>query len=105
MLKLQGRVVSAKQKKSATVLISSRKLHPLYKKSFKRSKRYLAHDELGVVVGDVVEMVDTKPISKNKHFRITKVLGRDIEAVVSEELKEKAEEAIAEVMPEEKEKK
>lgn len=98
---LRGRVVSTKALKTVTVLVEKRVTHPLYGKSFKRSKKYLVHDGLGVSLGDLVEMIKVKPISKNKHFMISKVVGKNIEAVISEELKEKAAEAIAEVLPEE----
>lgn len=101
--KMVGRVVSAKTTKTAVVLVERTKIHPLYGKAFKRSKKYLVHDEKGVSEGDVVEIMQTKPISKNKHFIINKVVGKDIEAIVAEQLKEEAAEEIAEVMPEEKE--
>lgn len=94
-----GRVVSIKMLKTATVLVTSTKTHPLYKKSFVRSKKYLADDPIGVNLGDLVEIIKTRPTSKRKHWKITKVVGRDIEAVVKEELKEAAIEAIEEVMP------
>ena len=97
-----GRVVSVKTAKTATILVERTKTHPLYKKSFKRSKKYLVADDLGVKLGDLVDVEKVAPISKNKHWKIIKVVGRDIEAVISEELKEKAAEAIEEVMPEEK---
>lgn len=100
---LHGKVVSVKTPKTATVLIERQKMHPRYQKSFTRSKKYLAHDEIGVVVGDVVDIMPRRPISKNKHFQIISVVGRDIKAIASEQLKEEAEEAIAEVMPEKKE--
>lgn len=100
---MRGRVVSAKVPQTVTVLIERRKMHHLYQKAFTSSKKYLVHDNLGVSLGDVVDIVKSKPISKNKHFKILRVVGRDIEAVVSEQLKEEAAEAIAEVMPEEKE--
>ena len=99
-----GRVVSTKLTKTATVLVERTKIHPLYKKSFKRSKKYLVQDDLGVKLGDVVDLEKIAPKSKNKHWQITKVVGRDVEAIISEELKVKAQEAIEEVMPEEKEK-
>lgn len=100
---VRGRVVAVKMPKTVTVLVGREKVHPLYGKAFKRSKRYLVHDEMGVSLGDIVEIVKTKPVSKNKHFRIKGVVGKDLVAVASEKLKEEAAEAIAEVMPEEEE--
>lgn len=101
---LKGLVVAASQPKTATVLVERRKTHPLYGKSFRRSKRYLVHDELGTKEGDVVEIVQIKPISKNKHFKVARVVGQDLEAAISEQLKEEAEEQIAKVIPAEESK-
>ena len=97
-----GRVVSTKMKDTAVVLITSTKKHPLYKKTYKRSKKFLAHDELGVILGDVIEIVPVKPLSRKKFWKVSKVVGRQFEAVAKEDLKNAAKEAIAEVMPEEK---
>ncbi len=98
-----GRVVSVKMLKTATVLIETTKKHPLYGKMFVRTKKYLVDDPIGVKLGDLVDLVKIKPISKRKHWRITKVLGTDIVALGTESLKQEASEAIAEVLSEEKE--
>lgn len=98
----RGRVVSVKLPQAVTVLVESKKTHPLYGKSYKRSRKFLAAVDQELVLGDLVEIVQCAPISKRKRFKVTKVLGRDIEAVVTEQLKEEAAEAIAEVLPEEK---
>lgn len=95
----KGRVVASKTAQTATVLLESRKTHPLYKKSYARSKRYLVQDDLGVKMGDLVEITKCKPISKNKHFKIIKVVGTNMEAIITEQLKEEAQAAIAEVLP------
>lgn len=97
-----GRVVSTKMAKTAVVLVETRKTHPLYKKSFMRSKKYLADDSLGVSLGDVVVIEKVRPISKLKHWRIEKVLGKDVVALGTKQLQEEAAEAIAEILPEEK---
>ena len=97
---MTGRVIGNKANKTISVLVERKKQHPIYKKAFFRSKKYLVHTEQKLVLGDVVQMVKVKPISKRKHWLVNKVLGRDIEAIVSEELKEQASQAIAEVMPE-----
>ncbi len=99
---MTGRVVSVKLKNTATVLVSRIATHPLYKKTFTRTKKYLVHDLLGVKEGDIVEIEKVRPVSKNKHWRIVKVLGRSMAEIAEEHMKEKAEQAIAEVMPEEK---
>lgn len=97
-----GRVVSIKMAKTAAVLIETKKKHPLYGKMFIRSKKYLVDDPIGVKLGDVVDIVKIKPISKRKHWQVTKVLGTDIVALGTESLKQEATEAIAQVLPEEK---
>lgn len=98
-----GRVVSAKMQKTVAVLVEGKKTHPLYKKTFVWSKKYLVHDELGSSLGDVVSIAPTKPISKRKHFKVIKILGKDEVALGEAAMKQEAEEAIAQVMPEEKE--
>lgn len=98
-----GRIVSTKLKNTATILVERTAKHPLYKKTFKRSKRYLVDVSLGVKDGDIVEVVQTRPHSKNKHWKIVKVLGKSLAEIAEQQMKEKAAEIIAEVMPEEKE--
>lgn len=98
-----GRVVSTKMQKTAVVLVERVVMHPLYKKTFSRTKKYLVDDPIGVKEGDVVEIVKVRPISKNKHWKIAKVVGKNLAEIVEEEQKEAAAEVIAEVMPEEEE--
>lgn len=98
-----GRVVSAKMQKTVSVLVEGKKTHPLYKKTYVWSKKYLVHDETGAKEGDVVSIIETRPISKNKHFKVVKILGKDVVALGEAAMKQVEEEAIAEVMPEEKE--
>ena len=70
---LKGVVVSDKMDKTVVVGVSRFVKHPLYGKFYKISKRYKAHDEENKYkVGDKVEIMETKPISKDKHFRIVK---------------------------------
>ncbi len=97
-----GRIVSNKSLKTATVLVESTKTHPLYKKRSKSSKKYLVDDPFAVKLGDIVEFIKVAPISKRKHWRITKIVGQDMVALAEQHLKNKAQEAIAEVLPEEK---
>lgn len=97
-----GRVVSTKMKNTATVLVERVAKHPLYKKTYIQTKRYLAEAGAEIKDGDLVEMIKIRPVSKNKHWKILKVVGRDLEAITEEKLKEAAEQVIAEVMPEEK---
>lgn len=99
---MTGRVVSTKLKNTATVLISRIAMHSLYKKTFVRTKRYLVEDLIGVKDGDIVEIIKCKPISKNKHWKIEKVIGQDLAEIVEAQQKASAAEVIADVMPEEK---
>lgn len=94
-----GRVVSTKLKNTATILVERVAKHPLYKKTFIRSKKYLVDDPIGVKEGDVVDIVKTRPISKMKHWRIVKVVGKSLEEITKEKLKAAAEQIVSEVMP------
>ena len=96
-----GRVVSVKSQKTAVVLVEGQKTHPLYKKSFVWSKKYLVDDPIGVALGDLVQIEKIRPISKMKHFQVKKIFGSDFVALQSETLKIEAEEAISKVLPEE----
>lgn len=69
-----GRVVSCKLPKTAIVLVERVIAHKIYKKRFKRSKKYMVHDELGVKEGDLVSFVPSRPYSKMKKWKITEVL-------------------------------
>jgi len=73
-LKLQsGIVVSNKMDKSIVVKIERKIQHPLYKKTIKRSKKYIAHDEQNECkVGDLVQIAECRPLSRRKHFRLFK---------------------------------
>lgn len=66
-----GVVVSDKMKDTVVVLVENYKKHPKYQKFIKRSKKFKAHDAGNTAkVGDKVQIVETKPISKDKHFRL-----------------------------------
>ena len=68
---LKGVVVSDKMDKTVVVSVSRFIKHPLYGKFYKVSKKYKAHDEDNVCkVGDQVEIVETRPISKDKRFKV-----------------------------------
>lgn len=95
-----GRVISTKMQKTAVVVVEGKKMHPLYKKTFVRSKKYLVDDPLGVKDGDVVEISKVAPVSKNKHWRVTKVVGKNLEEITKEQLQVEADKIISEVMPE-----
>ena len=74
MRSLTGVVVATKMTKTATVEVKRLTAHPVYKKRTWSRKKYLAHDELGVKVGDKVELSESKPVSKRKRWQITKVI-------------------------------
>lgn len=70
---LKGVVVSDKMDKTISVVVSRFVKHPLYGKFYKVSKKYKAHDEENKYkIGDKVEIVETKPISKDKRFKVVK---------------------------------
>ena len=72
---LTGKVVSAKCDKTITVLVETYKKHPKYGKRVKSSKKYCAHDETNKAkVGDIVRIVETRPISKTKRFYLAEVV-------------------------------
>lgn len=76
---LRGTVVSDKMDKTVTVEIVTHKKHPLYGKSVKYSKKYKAHDENNEAkVGDLVLIMETRPLSKTKRFRLVKVLEKAV---------------------------
>ncbi len=72
-----GTVVSDKADKTIVLSTTVRKTHPIYKKQFSRSTKYIAHDENNeAVVGDVVEVVETRPISARKKLKLVKIISR-----------------------------
>ena len=72
---LTGKVVSAKCDKTITVLVETYKKHPLYGKRVKSSKKYAVHDESNKAkVGDVVRIVETRPLSKTKRFYLKEIV-------------------------------
>ena len=68
---LTGTVVRSKMQKTIVVEVTRLAPHPMYNKVMKRRKRYVVHDEKSVAkVGEKVRIVETKPISKTKHFAL-----------------------------------
>jgi small subunit ribosomal protein S17 len=77
---LVGKVVSDKRSKTVTVLIERRVKHELYGKIIARSSKYQAHDEKGEYHnGDIVEIAETRPISKTKAWVVTRLVQKSIE--------------------------
>ena len=72
-----GLVVSDAADKTIVVSIERTKTHPLYRKTLRRSKTYHAHDERNEAgLGDIVRIVETRPISKTKHWRLEEIVRR-----------------------------
>ena len=74
---VQGIVTSDKMDKTRTVKVVRQIRHPLYKKFVKRTKNYMAHDEANDShVGDTVLLMETRPLSRNKRWRLVEVIER-----------------------------
>ncbi|HSB45272.1 MAG TPA: 30S ribosomal protein S17 [Nitrospira sp.] len=72
-----GRVVSNKMNKTVIVAVERSVVHPIYRKVLRRMTKFKAHDEQNVCnVGDRVRMIETRPISKDKHWRVVEVLEK-----------------------------
>jgi small subunit ribosomal protein S17 len=73
----QGIVVSAAGEKSCVVKVEERKRHPLYGKTITKSTKFHAHDENNECgVGDIVRIMETRPISKTKHWRLVEIVEK-----------------------------
>ena len=76
---LIGRVVSDKMEKTVTVLVERKVKHPMYGKVMVRSKKYHAHNEGNSArAGDLVQIVETRPVSRTKAWAVTSVLEKAI---------------------------
>jgi small subunit ribosomal protein S17 len=107
-----GQVVSDRMDKTVVVAVQSPKRHPLYQKTIKRVVKYKAHDEKNECrVGDKVKIVETRPLSREKRWRVAEIITRgevveiSPEEITREELarvqpEKKAKEEVAEVEPE-----
>jgi len=72
-----GTVVSAKMQKSVVVVLRRRIAHPMYTKQATRTKRVIAHDERNEArAGDVVRIMETRPLSKTKRWRVVEIVER-----------------------------
>lgn len=71
---LVGRVVSNKMQKTVTVLVERKVKHPIYGKYIVKSTRYHAHTESAINEGDTVEIQESRPISKTKTWRVTRLV-------------------------------
>ena len=74
-----GRVVSDKMDKTVTVMVETHKKHGLYGKRVKYSKKFKAHDELNEAkIGDVVRIMETRPLSATKRFRLLEIVEKAV---------------------------
>jgi len=72
---LIGKVVSTKMQKTVVVKVERKFRHPLYEKVITRHKKYKAHnEEFKLKEGDMVKIIETRPISKDKHFKVAEKL-------------------------------
>jgi small subunit ribosomal protein S17 len=75
--RLTGQVVSSKMDKTVVVVVQRTRRHPLYGKVVRVTKRYKAHDEKNECrVGDEVRLIESRPYSKDKHFRVEEIVKR-----------------------------
>jgi small subunit ribosomal protein S17 len=95
---LVGIVSSTKADKSIVVTVRTRKTHPLYRKQYTVSKKFMAHDDKNEAeVGDTVSIVETKPLSARKHHKLDRIIEKpalradSLAATKSDEPEEKVE--------------
>lgn len=80
---MTGRVVSTKMEKTVVVSVESVRRHPLYKHTIRTTKRYKAHDERNECRdGDTVRIVESRPLSKEKRWRVVEIMRHDERASV-----------------------
>lgn len=89
---LIGTVSSDKADKTIIVTVTARKTHPIYRKQYAVSKKFVAHDEKNeATVGDTVSITETRPLSKRKHHTLERIIERpalrasDLKATENEE--------------------
>ena len=72
-----GRVLSNRMDKTVVVAVETVKHHPLYKKTIKRAVKYKAHDEKNECgEGDIVRIIETRPLSKEKRWRVAEIITK-----------------------------
>jgi len=73
----EGLVVSDRMDKTVVVAVETRKVHSLYKKAIRVTKKYKVHDENNACkIGDKVKIGETRPLSKEKHWRVTEIISK-----------------------------
>ena len=76
--RMTGIVTSNKMQKTVVVEITRAYRHPLYKKVVHRSKRVKAHDEVGCQIGDKVQIVESRPLSRDKRWVVETVITKEV---------------------------
>ena len=76
--RMTGVVTSNKMTKTVVVEISRKFRHPLYRKVVHTSKRVKAHDEIGCQIGDKVQIVESRPLSRDKHWVVENIVKKEI---------------------------
>jgi small subunit ribosomal protein S17 len=72
-----GKVVSNKMDKSIIVAIERKVMHPLYKKYFKKTTKFMAHDQNNIAsIGDIVKIMETRPLSARKRWRLVEIIEK-----------------------------
>ncbi len=82
---LTGEVISNKMQKSVVVQIEEIITHPTYKKQIKRRSKFYAHTEIPLQVGDIVQIEETRPLSKLKRWKVKKIIKRIEESELEEQ--------------------
>ncbi len=76
----RGTVISDKMDKTITVIVETKKTHPIYGKRVKYSKKFKAHDEKNEAkIGDTVVIMETRPLSATKRFRLVEIVKKAVE--------------------------
>ena len=71
-----GIVASDKMTKTVTVRVDRLVMHPVYRKYVKKRKKFMAHDEMGAKIGDKVKIVETRPMSARKRWRVVEIIQK-----------------------------
>ena len=99
-----GRVVSNKMDKTIVVVVESLKRHRIYKRAYKQTKRFHAHDEENACqIGDMVRIEESRPLSKTKHWRLVEIVKRGSGIVPVEEVLAEVDPDLASAAPAEDE--
>jgi small subunit ribosomal protein S17 len=79
-----GVVVSAKMQKTVVVAVERLVRHAFYRKTIRRTSTFMAHDELGARAGDRVRIVEARPLSRHKRWRVTEIVERGVAEALAE---------------------